>query len=223
MKIHENLTGRRVLVIGGSGGIGKQCIRVALDRGCYVTAILRTPSKLTIQHPNLNIVQGDVNSPAQIIPYLKNKDVVISAVGASGGLLADKPTTLYSDIAKLILSKLDNVANTHIFLISASGVELSPVLPFYVRFFARYVLQKLLRHMYSDLLKMESLVKQSSANYTIIRPPQLTDGEATENYRVAINQFLRNGLKISRADVAHFIINHIDDSAISRATVEIGY
>ncbi|MES2111974.1 MAG: NAD(P)H-binding protein [Bacteroidota bacterium] len=223
MKIQENLTGRQVLVIGGNGGIGKQCIRIALDAGCYVTAILRTPSKLTMEHPNLKVVQGDVNNPAQIIPHLENKDAVISAVGASGGLLGDKPTTLYSDSAKLILSGLDTIANTHVFFISASAVEISPVLPFFVRFFARYVLQKLLKHMYRDLLKMESVVKQSSVNYTIIRPPQLTDGEATGNYRMAINQFLRNGLKISRADVAHFIINHIDDTEIRRTTVEIGY
>lgn len=223
MKIHDNLSGRRVLVIGGSGGIGKQCIRAALDAGCYVTAVLRTPSKLSIAHPNLIIVQGDVNSPDQITPHLGNKDVVISAVGASGGLLGDKPTTLYSDSAKLIINGLDNVTDSQVFFISASAVEISPVLPFFVRLIARFVLQKLLKHMYSDLLKMESLVKLSSVNYTIIRPPQLTDGEETGNYRVAINQFLRNGLKISRADVGHFIINHIDDSEIRRATVEIGY
>jgi putative NADH-flavin reductase len=223
MRIQENLTGRQVLVIGGNGGIGKQCIRVALDAGCYVTAVLRTPSKLALAHPNLTVVQGDINSPAQIIPHLENKDAVISAVGASGGLLGDKPTTLYSDTAKMILSGLDTIANTHFFFISASAVEISPVLPFFVRFFARYVLQKLLKNMYSDLLKMENLVKQSSVNYTIIRPPQLTDGDETGNYRVAINQFLRNGLKISRADVAHFIINHIDDSGIRRAIIEIGY
>jgi len=223
MKIKENLTGLQILVIGGNGGIGKQCIRTALEAGCYVTAILRTPSKLTITHPNLTVIQGDVNNPAPVIPHLGNKDAVISAVGASGGLLGDKPTTLYSDSAKLILSGLDTIANTHLFFVSASAVEISPILPFFVRFFARYVLQKLLRHMYHDLLEMETVVKKSSANYTIIRPPQLTDGEATGNYRVAINQFLKNGLKISRADVAHFIINHIDDSEISRATVEIGY
>jgi len=223
MRIRENLTGRQVLVIGGNGGIGKQCIQMALDAGCYVTAILRTPAKLTIQHPNLTVVQGDITNPASVMPYLQNMDAVISAVGASGGLLGDKPTTLYSDSAKLILSGLNPAAHTHAFFISASAVEISPVLPFFVRFFARYVLQKLLKHMYRDLLNMETIVKQSSANWTMIRPPQLTDGEATGNYRVAINQFLRKGLKISRADVAHFIINHIDDTEIRNATVEIGY
>ncbi|MDO3642806.1 NAD(P)-dependent oxidoreductase [Mucilaginibacter sp. L3T2-6] len=223
MKIPENLTGRRVLVIGGNGGIGKQCIRAALQAGCYVTAILRTPAKLAMHHSNLNIVQGDISYPEQIIPHLANKDAVISAVGVSGGLLNDEPTTLYSDSAQLIVKGLGTALTTHAFFISASAVEIRPVLPFYVRFIARFVLQKLLKHMYSDLLRMEDIVKQSSINYTVIRPPQLTDGKETGSYRIAINQFLPNGLKISRADVAHFIMNHIDDAKVRRTTVEIGY
>lgn len=77
--------------------------------------------------------------------------------------------------------------------------------------------------MYYDLLQMEKIVKNSDANWTIIRPPQLTDGPETGNYRIAINEFLKNGLKISRADVAHFIMHHISDPGIYKTTVEIGY
>lgn len=223
MKIQKNLPGRQVLVIGANGGIGKQCIRIALDAGHYVTAVLRTPSKLTLVHPNLKIVQGDISNPASIAGYLDNKDVVISAVGASGGMFGDKPTTLYSDAAKVILKAVDGRTVTHAFFISASAVEISPVLPFFVRFFAKYILQKLLKYMYYDLLQMEKIVKNSDANWTIIRPPQLTDGPETGNYRIAINEFLKNGLKISRADVAHFIMHHISDPGIYKTTVEIGY
>jgi putative NADH-flavin reductase len=77
--------------------------------------------------------------------------------------------------------------------------------------------------MYADLRQMEQLVKQSSADWTIIRPPQLTDKPATGRYRVAINSYLKNCLKISRADVAHYIINNIANQATYQATIEIGY
>ncbi|QEC74637.1 SDR family oxidoreductase [Mucilaginibacter ginsenosidivorax] len=107
--------------------------------------------------------------------------------------------------------------------ISASAVEISPVLPWYVRPIARYVLQNLLKHMYADLLKMEALVKASKADWTIIRPPQLTDGPLTGNYRTAVNHFLKNALKISRADVAHFILAKLTDTTTYRGTVEIAY
>jgi len=109
------------------------------------------------------------------------------------------------------------------FFISASAVEISPELPWYVRLAAKYIIQKLLKHMYADLLRMEQIAKQSNADWTIIRPPRLVDKPVTGQYRYAANKFLKNALSISRADVAHFIINHVHDEAINHATVEIAY
>ena len=77
--------------------------------------------------------------------------------------------------------------------------------------------------MYADLRIMESLVKASDAQWTIIRPPRLTNKPVTSRYRVAINAFLKNGLSISRADVAHFMISHLNDPSTYRTTVEVGY
>jgi putative NADH-flavin reductase len=77
--------------------------------------------------------------------------------------------------------------------------------------------------MYADLRLMENLVKASDVNWTIIRPPQLTDKPLTGRYRVAINTFLKNCLKISRADVAHFMISSIADETTYKATIEISY
>jgi nucleoside-diphosphate-sugar epimerase len=108
------------------------------------------------------------------------------------------------------------------FFISSAAVVTSPALPFYVRW-ATKVLQRLLRHMYADQLVMERLVKDSGIEYTIIRPPRLIDKPATGHYRVAINSFLKNSLSISRADVAHFMIHHLDDRKTFRSMVEIGY
>ena len=77
--------------------------------------------------------------------------------------------------------------------------------------------------MYADLLRMEGIVKESALNWTIIRPPQLTDKPRTGKYRMAVNQFLKNGLKISRADTADFMLRHVRDEALCQSTVEIAY
>jgi putative NADH-flavin reductase len=110
-----------------------------------------------------------------------------------------------------------------IFCISASALEVSPVLPWYVRFAAKYILQKLLKHMYADLREMEAIVKASTTGWTIIRPPQLTNGPLTGEYRTAVNAYLRNGLKISRADVAHLVIHQLNNNGFIHTTVEMGY
>src|SRR5882757_3248072 len=91
-------TGRQyhILILGAAGGIGRQCVDIALAKGHHVTAVLRNPAKLTIVHQHLRIVKGDITDPATFSKDLENVDAVISAIGVSGGLGSDKPTTLYS-------------------------------------------------------------------------------------------------------------------------------
>jgi len=212
-----------ILVIGANGGTGRQTVELALKAGHHVTAVLRNPANLPLIHPNLEIVKGDIMQPETFERYLENKDAVISAIGVKGGLMGDKPTTLYSQGNANLLGAMKKRKTGRIFFISASAIEISPVLPFFIRLVAKYVVQKLLRHMYADLRTMEALVKESNADWTIIRPPQLTDKPATGHYRIAINEFLKNCLSISRADVAHFMINNITNKATYKTTIEIGY
>lgn len=223
MKHQQALPIYRVLIIGANGGIGRQCVDLALAEGHLVTAVLRNPAKLTLTHPNLQIVQGDITNPATFAKHLNNQDAIISAIGVSGGFGGDKPTTLYSQGAATILQEMKSSTATRVFFISASAIETSPVIPFFVRLISKYIIQRLLSNMYDDLRRMENIVKESDANWTIIRPPQLTDKPATVNYRIAINTFLKNCLKISRADVAHFMISNITNESSFKATVEIAY
>jgi putative NADH-flavin reductase len=223
MKVLQTPINRRLLIIGANGGIGKQAVLEALKAGYHVTALVRNPAKLTLEHPNLKVVKGDVLVPESFERYLKNQDAVISALGVSGGVFADKPTTTYSQGNANLLLAMQRNGVVRAFFISASALDISPVLPLYVRIAAKYILQKLLKNMYADLRIMERLVKASSINWTLIRPPRLTDASVTGQYRLAVNQFLKNGLSISRADVAHYMINSIDDRSSYKAIIEIGY
>lgn len=212
-----------IFIAGANGGIGRQAVEQALQAGHRVTALARDPAKLLLVHPNLNIVRGDIMRPETFADQMEGQQAVLSALGVSGGLFGDKPTTLYSQGCANLLKAMEQHGAKRVICISASALDVSPVLPWYVRLAAKYIIQKLLKHMYADLRKMETIVKQSGADWAIIRPPQLTDGPVTGNYRTATNQFLKNALKISRADVAHFMVNNLTDEKISRATVEIGY
>lgn len=211
-----------ILVVGANGGIGRQAVEQALTAGHKTTAMVRNPASLTITHPLLQIVQGDVMQPQTFERYMDRQDAVISALGVKGGPFNDKPTTLYSEGNAHLIEVMKKKGVKRAFFISSSAVVTSPALPFYARW-ATKVLQRLLRHMYADQLVMERLVKDSGIEYTIIRPPRLIDKPATGHYRVAINSFLKNSLSISRADVAHFMIHHLGDRETFHAMVEIGY
>lgn len=223
MKNEQKNAPMNLFVVGANGGIGRQVVDLALKDGHYVTAVVRNPNNLKLSGPSLKIVTGDIMKPETFVEYLKDQDAVISAIGVRGGLFADRPTTLYSEGNTNLLQAMKETGTTRAFFISASTVEISPALPFFVRLVARYVIQKLLKHMYADLLRMEEIVKESNADWTIIRPPRLTDKPVTGQYRFTANNFLKNALSISRADVAHFIINHVHDEATKHAIVEIAY
>jgi len=208
-----------ILVIGANGGIGRQAVVAALNAGHRVTAVLRNPANLTLTHPMLEVIKGDILHPATYERSLEKKDAVISAIGTKG----TGPTTIYSQGNAALLRVMQEKGVRRAFFISASALEISPVLPFYVRLAEKYIVQKILRNMYADLRIMEHLVKESDTDWTILRPPRLTDAEATGHYRWAANAFLKNCLKISRADLAHFMIRSMEDRTTWQAIVEVGY
>lgn len=208
-----------IAVLGANGGIGKHAVAAALDAGYDVTAILRTPAKLDLTHPRLTIVQGDILQPTGLVQHLQHKDAVISAIGATGL----KETTLYSAGNRNLIRAMQEAGVNRAFFISASGLEVNPTHSFIIRFATRFILQRILRKMYADLWAMEKIVKESAIDWTIMRPPRLTNDPSAGIYRVAIDQPLDNGLKISRADVAHFMISNLLNTAIVKRTVEIAY
>jgi len=213
-----------IFIAGANGGVGRQTVEQALNAGHRVTALVRDPAKLPVVHPNLRIIKGDIMQPKTFTSEMEGQEAVISGLGVSGGnLFNDKPTNLYSQGCGNLLTAMEQYGTKRIFCISASAVEISPVIPWHVRFVAKYVIQKLLKHMYADLRLMEDIVKASNADWTIIRPPQLTNGPLTGKYRTAVNQYLKDCLKISRADVAHLMVSTLDNKAFNRAIVEIAY
>ena len=67
-----------------------------------------------------------------------------------------------------------------------------------------------LRKHYADLARMEDVLRDSSLDWTVVRPPRLTNGPLTGSYRTAYGQNLRGGFLISRANVAHLMLGVLD-------------
>ena len=206
-----------ILVIGANGGIGLQTVDQALAAGYHVRALVRNPANLTLTHPNLEIIKGDVLHPETYAAHLARVDAVISALGVRH----NKPTTLYSQGNAILLQQMQLAGASRIFCISASGLDVNPTHSVIVRWLTKNVLQKILRNMYADLRLMEKLIKQSEVDWTIIRPPRLTNKPATGHHRIAIDQTLDKAYAIARADVAHFMLNNIFNPTTFGATVEI--
>ena len=69
----------KVALIGASGFVGAHILQELLNRGHQVTAIVRHPEKITVQHANLIVKKGDVYNEKEVTELVKGQDAVISA------------------------------------------------------------------------------------------------------------------------------------------------
>jgi putative NADH-flavin reductase len=80
-----------------------------------------------------------------------------------------------------------------------------------------------IKELYSDMARMEDVIRTSNLDWTIVRPPRLTDKAPTGHYRTALNRGVRNGFSIGRADLAGAIVTMLDDPASIHAAIGIAY
>ena len=203
----------KLIVFGSTGGVGRQVVVQALDAGHQVIAVARRPEMMTIQHERLQVVRGDALDLASFQQALAGQEAVVSALG----ILTKEPTVFYSSSIGNILEAMHAAGIRRLLCVSAGATDPGG----WQRWIIKPILWRLYGGMYADLLRMEDAVKGSGLDWTILRPPRLTNEPRTGRYQVAINRHLMLGVSISRADVADFTVTHLTDRGTYRATVEL--
>jgi len=210
----------KLLILGATGGTGQHLVTQALDGGHEVTAFARSAARMSVQHPRLHVVTGSVTeNGAALADAVRDQDVVISAIGRGMSL---KSENLIQRSVPPILSAMSAARVRRLIFTSAIGVGHSvgeAPLPLFSRIMMRFLLSDL----YADKAAGEALIRRSDLDWTLVQPSQLTNGPLTRKYRAGERLALRGMPKISRADVAHFILSHLDDGAYVRKVVSISY
>lgn len=215
----------KIIIFGASHGTGLNTLMLALEQAHDVSAVARNPGSLqTLKSKlqnmeRLKVIQGDVLAPDTFEQELKGADVVISSIGMS----RSKPTTLYSQGILNILNAMTKYQVPRLICVSALGLEVTSGMSLPLKLATRLILQPLLNNTFSDMVRMESAVKKSDVNWTIVRPPRLTNSKLRGKYRVAITEHLRHPLIIGRHDLAHFILKAISQRDTYCTTVEVSY
>lgn len=207
----------KILILGPTGKTGQEIVKQALDRGYAVTALARDPSKLNVQHTLFSALKGDVLDKEILSNAIEGKDAVISALGVGKSL---KSGDLIYNATNLIIPVMKEKKVTRLIFLSAFGVGDT--------YQQANWLQKLafsipLKNMYADKAKGDVLIKNSDLNWTLVYPALLTDKPFTGNYKVGEIMIMKGFPKVSRADVAHFIIQQIaDDMYVRKSPIIAG-
>lgn len=206
----------RVLVIGATGGVGRQIVRDALGRGHEVTAFLRSPEKLGVEHPRLRVVQGDALDPQALEAVMPGHDAVLSALGG-----ASHATKVWSQGTAHVVAAMKRQGVRRIAVVSAIGVGDSLGQARRSSFvFGRIILPLMLRKTFADMDAMEGTLRESGLEWSIVRATGLTDDDPTG--RVVVSDSVEKvGPRIPRADVAQFMVGALGDGTYVGRTVSL--
>jgi len=190
----------KLVVLGATGGTGIEVVKQALIRGHSVTAFVRSPERLASYQDSITIRKGDLLNGAELAQALEGHDAVISAFGPRIPI-AKEDSDLLQRFAAVLVKSMREAKVKRVVVESVAFLFKNSVFP------PTYLLGRLLfPGVIVDASGMEEALRTSVLDWTIIRPPELTDQPYTGSYRVGEGRLPAFGFKISRANVAEFMV-----------------
>lgn len=202
----------KITIFGATGGIGAECLRLALAAGHEVTAVVRDAGRLSLEPHHVMVAD------LRVAPDMK--ELTLACEGADGVLSGIGPRSprhdrgVVTEATRVIVAAMHAAHARRIVIVSAAPVSTVPTPgnPDAPRrdpgegAFTRYVLtpivKRALSSVYADLAAAEDVLRESGLDWTAVRPPRLTDKPGTGRYRTAPERNLTRGHTIPRADVA---------------------
>ncbi len=203
--------GMKVAVLGATGGTGREVVDQALRAGHEVSALVRRPGALPA-HERLRLVVGDVGQQDAVEDVVRGQDVVISALGTE----AKGPVTVCAEGARAVLAAMASAQVARLVAVSAHGAAESRDRSPYCLALWLSVAEKM-----RDKERMEALIRASDVQWTIVRPPALSNRAHTGVYRTGTDLKIRLTSKVSRADLADFLLREARTPAFSGQTPAI--
>jgi putative NADH-flavin reductase len=204
----------KLTIFAATGGIGRQLLEQAVAAGHDVTAVVRSPEKLS--GVAVRVVRADLASPdpAALESAVGGADAVLSGLGArskaEAGVAARGTSAIVAAMQATHVRRIVVVSAAPVGTMSSPGRPKPPKHDpgdgFFMRHVATPLVKVALREHYADLALMEDVLRDSGLDWTVVRPPRLANRPGTGRYRTAYGQNIRGGWIVPRADVAQLML-----------------
>ncbi|HEY4357776.1 MAG TPA: SDR family oxidoreductase [Acidobacteriaceae bacterium] len=204
-----------IVILGATGGTGIELIKQTIEAGHSVTALVRDPKALKPFAERIQVKTGNLLDQDELAAILHGQDAVLSGFGPRVPLVKTD-AHLLREFATALTAAMQNTGVRRLVTISTAFLFRDSIIP------PTYLIGRLFfSSVVTDSADLEAIVKRSDLDWTIVRPPQLTDGSITRNYRERIEHLPRFGFKISRADVADYFVKILPSGEVTRKVVGI--
>jgi putative NADH-flavin reductase len=194
----------KILIIGATRGIGKALLETALKDNFDITVLARRPEKITISHPQLRVIKGDVLETESLKAAANGQDTICSCIGVP---ITFKPVDLFSKAARNIVATVQQNPGQKYIAVTGIGAGDSKGHGGFL--YDKIFKPLLLKNIYADKDREEELIKSSGVDWMIVRPAGLTNGKLTGKYHIFNDLKGVTAKRISRLDVADFILKQL--------------
>ncbi|RDI45279.1 NAD(P)-dependent oxidoreductase [Nocardia mexicana] len=209
----------RITIFGANGLTGRLLTGRALTAGHQVTAVTRRPESFPLQHDRLEVVGADVFDPVAVYAAVADRDAVLSTLGVPAG---KAPISTYSQGVTNIVAAMRRHRIRRLAVVSSSGVDPRPYSDggfLFNRVLLPYVTRVLGKTLYDDMRRMETLLRASDLDWTIVRPSGLYHLPSATDYTLVEGH--ADGRFTARADLAASLLSLLDDDRYVRATLGV--
>jgi putative NADH-flavin reductase len=202
----------KIALFGATGGTGMQVWQQALSQGHQVCALVRNPAKLGEVLDGLRVVEGDVLDQSRVDACLEGAEAVLCSLGSHGG-----KAPVEASGTERIIAGMQRIGPKRLVVVTSLGVGNSKD---QVPTFFRVLMMLTLKRIMAAKEVQEQMVRDSGLDWTIVRPGGLTDAPGTGNYRAGTDKGIKAG-RISRADVAHALLQTLTDETLVGKAVAV--
>ena len=214
---NRNVAFMNVLVLGATGGVGQHVVRYALSHGHKITALVRNPEKLKSAPTNIKSIQGDVLDRESLLKAVEGQDAVIYAVGTN----STGPTTLFSDSTRILLEAMRHSRARR--LVCITGIGAGETKGHGGFLYDRIIYPLFTKNRYRDKERQEEMIRNSSLDWVIVRPAPFHEGGHNEPLQTVTNVEGVTLRRVSREEVAQFVVDQLTDDRFLRQTPFIGH